>query len=357
MSIFREKVFWISVLLVSVSFGFLFNYLYSNDLFIDVITPLETKKPAGDDSELKKQIGQMIMIGFRGTEASADSYFERSEKQGSEEQSSEGSYFERSEKQGSEEQSSEGSYFERSEKQGSEEQSSEGSYIAKVIQDLKIGGVVLFDYDVPSKSFPRNIINPEQTKKLIASLKSYSTIPLFVAVDAEGGKVDRLKSEYGFIAIPSPVEMGQGSVENTEKIANGLAKELKDLGFNMNLAPVVDVNINPKNPIIGGLDRSFSADPAQVFEHAKAFILAHRQNNIITVAKHFPGHGSSSNDSHLGIVEITQSYKEEELIPYERLQDEGLLDSVMIAHVINRNVDANFPATLSPLFIEGILRN
>ena len=321
MSIFREKVFWISVLLTSVAFGFLFNYLYSNDLFIDVITPLETKKPAGDDSELKKQIGQMIMIGFRGTEASADSYFERSEKQ------------------------------------GSEEQSSEGSYIVKVIQDLKIGGVVLFDYDIPSKSFPRNIINPEQTKSLISDLKKYSSVPLFIAVDAEGGKVNRLKPEYGFIAIPSPVEMGRGSIENTEKIANGLAKELKDLGFNMNLAPVVDVNINPKNPIIGGLDRSFSADPAQVFEHSKAFILAHRQNNIITVAKHFPGHGSSSNDSHLGIVEITQSYKEEELIPYERLQDEGLLDSVMIAHVINRNVDANFPATLSPLFIEGILRN
>jgi beta-N-acetylhexosaminidase len=75
------------------------------------------------------------------------------------------------------------------------------------------------------------------------------------------------------------------------------------------------------------------------------------------VAKHFSGHESSSNDSHLGIVEITQNYKEEELIPYEKLQKEGFLDSVMIAHVINRNVDANFPATLSPTFIEGILRN
>lgn len=257
-----------------------------------------------NDRELKNQIGQMIMIGFRGTEAPPD------------------------------------------------------SYIAKVIRNVKVGGVVLFDYDVPSKSFPRNIINPEQTKNLILSLKKYSSIPLFIAVDAEGGKVNRLKQEYGFISVPSAKEMGRiDDGENTRKEAERLAKEIKDLGFNMNLAPVVDVDLNPENPIIGGLGRSFSADPMRVVVHAKAFIVAHRQNNIITVAKHFPGHGSSMNDSHLGMVDVTKSYKEDELIPYQKLQEGGLLDVVMTAHVINKKIDENYPATLSPRFLGELLRD
>jgi beta-N-acetylhexosaminidase len=255
------------------------------------------------EEELRERIGQMILVGFRGTEISDE------------------------------------------------------SYITKVIKDLKIGGVVLFDYDVPSKSFPRNILNPEQTKKLISDLQSHSSPPLFVAVDVEGGEVNRLKQKYGFLPILSPREMGQNEdIKITTQEAEKIASELKELGFNMNLAPVVDVDINPENPIIGGLGRSFSSNPEEVVEHAKAFIEVHKQQNIITVAKHFPGHGSSKDDSHLGMVDVTETYKEEELIPYQELNREGLLDAVMTAHIINRKIDKDYPATLSSNFLQEILR-
>ncbi len=253
------------------------------------------------DNELRNKIGQMLMVGFRGTGISTD------------------------------------------------------SYIVSVIKDLKIGGIILFDYDVPTKSFPRNIINPDQTRKLISDLQSYTTTPLLIAVDAEGGSVNRLKSDYGFFNILSAKEMGQ-SVEITVKESEKLATELKDLGFNINLAPVVDVDINPNNPIIGGINRSFSSNQNKVITSAAAFIETHHKQGIITVEKHFPGHGSSTGDSHLGMVDVTDTYQERELTPYVGLQKEGILDVVMSAHIINRNIDKNYPATLSSNFLQKILR-
>lgn len=255
------------------------------------------------DQELKEQIGQMLMIGFRGTEISKD------------------------------------------------------SYIVQEMEDLNIGGVILFDYDVPSKSFPRNIISPKQTKNLIADLKKFSWTPLFVAIDAEGGKVNRLKEKYGFIAMPSPQKLGaQNNPEETKKISAALARQLADLGFNVNFAPVVDVNINPDNPIIGGIGRTFSNEPNKVVEQALAFIEGHSEPGIITCLKHFPGHGSSRNDSHLGMVDITNTYQDKELIPFEKIIEQEKACMVMTAHIINKNIDSEYPATLSPLFIQNILR-
>lgn len=255
------------------------------------------------DEDLKEKIGQMIIVGFRGTSVS------------------------------------------------------ENSPIVKAIQELKLGGVILFDYDVPSNSFPRNILNPEQTKKLITELQKFSPIPLFIAVDAEGGKINRLKEKYGFLKISSHEELGKiNNLEVTKKEILRLSKELKDLGFNVNFAPVVDLNTNPQNPIIGKLGRSFSSDPETVFQHARAFIEAHIQNGIIPVAKHFPGHGSSFSDSHLGMVDVTKTWKEDELIPYRKLKKENLLFGVMVGHIFNKNIDENYPATLSAIFLQGILR-
>ena len=146
------------------------------------------------------------------------------------------------------------------------------------------------------------------------------------------------------------------SLETAKKESKKLANELKELGFNMNLAPVVDVDINANNPIIGKLDRSFSSDPNKVITSAEAFIKAHSDKNIITVAKHFPGHGSSTSDSHLAMVDVTDTYQEKELLPYIELQKKGLLDVVMTAHIMNRNIDENYPATLSSNFLQKILR-
>lgn len=251
---------------------------------------------------LKEKIGQMILLGFRGTEVGGQ------------------------------------------------------SNIAKIIKDLKIGGVVLFDYDVPSASFSRNITGPEQTQKLISNLQSFSDTPLLVSVDVEGGNINRLKPEYGFVDVASAQEMGEMGASFTAQESQKLAEELKDLGFNMNFAPVVDLNLNPDNPVIGKLGRSFSANPEKVSEFASVFIKQHQEAGIISVAKHFPGHGSSSEDSHLGIADVTKTYSQKELEPYFSLQNQGLVDVVMTAHIIDRNVDENYPATMSKSFLEAILR-
>ena len=231
------------------------------------------------------------------------------------------------------------------------------SKIVKDINEYNIGGIILFDYDVPSKSSPRNIINPKQTKKLIEDIKSLTRHDLFIAIDAEGGKVNRLKAKYGFMQIDSPQKMGEDEPQNTFIKASPLGLELDYLGINLNFAPVVDVNINKDNPVIGKLERSFSDDPQKVYEHASYFIDAMHEFNVITAIKHFPGHGSSTEDSHLGLVDVTNTYQEEaELFPYKKLIQDNKTDIIMTAHVMNRNIDPDNPATLSSIFLKDILR-
>jgi len=232
------------------------------------------------------------------------------------------------------------------------------SKIVKDINEYNIGGIILFDYDVPSKSSPRNIINPKQTKKLIEDIKNLTRHDLFIAIDAEGGKVNRLKAKYGFMQIDSPQKMGEDEPQNTFIKASPLGLELDYLGINLNFAPVVDVNINKDNPVIGKLERSFSDDPQKVYEHASYFIDAMHEFNVITAIKHFPGHGSSTEDSHLGLVDVTNTYQEEaELFPYKKLIQDNKTDIIMTAHVMNRNIDPDNPATLSSIFLKDILRD
>jgi beta-N-acetylhexosaminidase len=252
------------------------------------------------DKNIKEKIGQMIVIGFRGTIVVDD------------------------------------------------------SDIVKIIQDVKPGGVSFSDWDIPSNSFPRNIINPQQTEKLISDLQKYSDTPLFTAVDVEGGNVNRLKSKYGFKTISSAQEMAKNNTIDSE--SKKIAEELKELGFNMDFAPVVDLDINPLSPIIGALERSFSSNPDIVIDNARIFINNLKENNIVSVVKHFPGHGSALSDTHLGATDVTDTYKQEELIPYQKLNEEGLISAVMTAHIINRNIDENNPATLSEKFLQDILR-
>lgn len=232
------------------------------------------------------------------------------------------------------------------------------SRVVKDINEYNIGGIILFDYDVPSKSSPRNILSPNQTRKLISDIKKLTRSDLLIAVDAEGGKVNRLKPEYGFAQIESAQEMGEEEPQNTFIKASPIGLELAYLGINVNFAPVVDVNINKENPVIGLLGRSFSEEPLKVYEHASYFIDAMHEFNIITAIKHFPGHGSSTEDSHLGLADITDTYNEKkELLPYKKLIQDNKTDIIMTAHVINRNIDQDYPATLSSVFLKDILRD
>lgn len=150
--------------------------------------------------------------------------------------------------------------------------------------------------------------------------------------------------------------MGISQVLSAAKTPDA-AERLKAAGANHNFAPVVDLNLNPDSPAIGRYGRSFSADPTVVVEQAAAFIRAHRDQGITTTLKHFPGHGSASADSHAGFVDVTATWQPVELEPYRQLIAQGLVDSVMTAHVFNAQLDPDAVATLSKPIITGLLRD
>lgn len=221
----------------------------------------------------------------------------------------------------------------------------------------KPGGVILFDRSVSDPGKGGNIQSSEQLKNLTSDLQNLSSTPLFICIDQEGGLVQRLNARNGFFDICSAEEMGRsGTLELVRSEALRTAKILSDSGINVNFAPVVDLNVNRSNPIIGGVKRSFSADPDQVIRCAEVWIGCHRQYNILSCPKHFPGHGSSTADSHLGFVDISSSWDEKELQPYKTLIDQKMADMVMVGHLFNHNMDPLLPATLSHLTISGILR-
>jgi beta-N-acetylhexosaminidase len=229
-----------------------------------------------------------------------------------------------------------------------------------VVQDIRagrIGGVLLFDHDLALGMAERNIRSAEQVKTLINSLQSFAPIPLLVAVDQEGGQVARLHEKNGFPASPSPHFLGtQNDPLLTRRHAMEMAATRAAAGFNLNFAPLVDLNVNPDNPIIGRYGRSYSADPETVSRHAQEFIAAHREQGIACTLKHFPGHGSSCQDSHLGFTDVSSTWNESELLPYRDLIDRGLADAVMTAHIFNSRLDTDYPATLSKKTIGDLLR-
>lgn len=233
----------------------------------------------------------------------------------------------------------------------------ESSFIAADIQQRNLGGVILFSYDVALKQQQRNIQSPAQLKRLTATLEQLAETPLLIAIDQEGGRIARLTQRNGFPATLSHQQLGdENDLNSTFDHSLALAATLAQQGINLNMAPVVDLATNPDNPVIAKLGRSFSADPQRVTAHATAYIEAHHQQQLLTCLKHFPGHGSSHGDSHLGFTDVTASWDDTELIPYKQLIDTGQVDAIMTAHVFNAQLDPHYPATLSKATIDGLLR-
>jgi beta-N-acetylhexosaminidase len=231
------------------------------------------------------------------------------------------------------------------------------SQICKDIKKYHVGAVILFDYNPVNKNEPKNISNKSQLKKLTSQLQACShDKKLLIAVDQEGGKVQRLKSKYGFYGnfpkASAVIKMDQSQIKSTYR---KMAKELKSVGINYDLAPVVDLDINMKNHVIHGLGRSYGKDPKVVARYASTFIDAMHHYGVLTALKHFPGHGSSVGDTHKGYVDVTKLWEEEELEPYRLLRKKA--DTVMVAHVFNKNIDAKYPATLSSKTVNGLLRH
>lgn len=244
----------------------------------------------------------------------------------------------------------------------------ENSTIVKNIEQSNVGGVVLFDYDPATRRFDRNIKSPEQVQALNQQLQTFtreanlahnrSPLPLLISVDYEGGSVVRLKPEYGFPVTPSAAEIGQLTLSDADPVAESMAQTLESNGFNLNYAPVVDVNINPANPIIGKRGRSFSSNPSDVVRYAELFSQHYLNHHIQCTYKHFPGHGSSTSDSHLGFVDVSDVWQSDELTPYQQLLNSpSSCGAVMTAHIINRNLDdSGLPATLSHKILTELLR-
>jgi len=217
----------------------------------------------------------------------------------------------------------------------------------------RVGGIVVF---------ARNIVDAEQIARLTRDARDASRActgrPLLVATDAEGGQVMRLGPSAGYSPTLSHRDLGEDNdLAVTELEARRIGRMLAEAGIGWNLAPVVDVGYNPANPVIVGRARSFGAGPALVTSHARAYIRGMHEEGVLTALKHFPGHGSSFTDSHLGFVDVTDTANREvELAPYRALIAEGLADSIMTAHVFNRHLDARYPATLSRTTIQALLR-
>jgi beta-N-acetylhexosaminidase len=141
----------------------------------------------------------------------------------------------------------------------------------------------------------------------------------------------------------------------TLKEAKAMAQDLWETGINLNLAPVVDLNLNPEGLIVK-LGRSFGSDPDLVCRHARVFIQAHRERGILTALKHFPGKGSAGKDTHFDLADVTSMHQDQELLPFSRLIQEGLADLIMTSHLNHRGWDRDYPVTLSPKVLQGVLR-
>jgi beta-N-acetylhexosaminidase len=225
--------------------------------------------------------------------------------------------------------------------------------LERLLCEHRVGGVVLFG---------RNVVDPAQVGRLTRGMaeraRQCAGRPLFVVADAEGGRVMRLRPSAGFTPTLSHRDLGSGNdLALTELEARRIGGLLRDAGIGWDLAPVVDVGYNPANPVIVGAGRSFGDDPARVIAHARAYLVGMRAAGILTTLKHFPGHGSSFADSHLGFVDVSDTARPTlELGPYRALTAEGVVDGVMTAHVFNRRLDRRYPATLSRATITGLLR-
>lgn len=261
----------------------------------------EIQNPNIEDLQLRKDIGEMLLVGFRGMKIDAK------------------------------------------------------HHIVRDIRQYHIGGVILFEYDAPSGKHVRNIQSPSQVKALCAQLQALNTERLLIGIDQEGGMVCRLKAKYGFDRVISAQKMSEKGEDTVRRYAKITAKMLNDMGINLNFAPCVDVNVNPNCPIIGKLERSFGSDAETVTKMAKIWLEESSSYDVISCLKHFPGHGSSGGDSHLGLVDVTKSWKQLELDPYKSMINELSVPMIMTTHVINKQLD-DHPATLSYKILTQLLR-
>jgi len=217
------------------------------------------------------------------------------------------------------------------------------------IKDGQVGGVIFFSY---------NIKWPRQFRPLMEYLHLATTEPVFFALDQEGGRVERLSSKNDYKSFLSAKAVAKKySPAAAYDYYAPMAKMIREAGFNLDLAPVVDLDYRMPCPVIGGMERSYSTEPKPITLYARAMIRALHTQGVLSCIKHFPGHGSLSADTHRDLGDITQTWKRRELQPFlQALEGPDAADMVMVGHLINRGYDNRYPATLSPVIIKKFLR-
>jgi beta-N-acetylhexosaminidase len=229
-------------------------------------------------------------------------------------------------------------------------------WIRTAVADRGLRGVILFDRDQLTGA-QRNVLSGAQVRRLVADLRAAAAPRAIVAsIDQEGGIVTRLGPAHGFPALASEAEIGGGTVATARRWASTMGSTLADAGIDLDYAPVVDLNVNPHSPAIGGLDRSFSADPDVVVRMATVEIEALRRAGVRSALKHFPGIGSSTTNTDFGVADVTKTWKRVELEPFRRLIAAGTADVVMAGHVVNGQLDPDRPASLSKAVVTDLLR-
>jgi len=215
--------------------------------------------------------------------------------------------------------------------------------LATQIRKGEVGGLLLFGY---------NLGTEKETRALIRFLQAQSPrYPLLVSIDQEGGSVSRIRTRL----FPSAKKMALKSVDEARVLYEDMGEMVATYGINVVLGPVVDLDHDPPSPAIGAFSRSYGFDADTVVTYATAFIDGMHAANLVTAIKHFPGHGSAQGDTHAGLVDTTEVWSPQELAPYSTLPD---ADMVMVAHIVNRHLDASeMPASLSYPIVTGLLRD
>tara|TARA_R110002072_G_scaffold42064_10_gene117921 strand:- start:59866 stop:60906 length:1041 start_codon:yes stop_codon:yes gene_type:complete len=218
-------------------------------------------------------------------------------------------------------------------------------------------GVILFDHDIAG-NHPRNIHNPKQLNKLIGDLRHELGEELVIGIDQEGGAVARLREDNGFLPTVSAEDFASMLEMDQIQYSDRQARQLRELGIDLNFAPCVDLSIDPSSPIIAGRGRSFGVDVQEAARCAGVVIAAHERHGVRCCIKHFPGHGSALLDSHMGLTDITRVHQPEELQIFQALVEQyNTRVAVMSGHLVNTTIDPDLPASLSPAHTTGVLRD
>lgn len=227
-----------------------------------------------------------------------------------------------------------------------------------------IGCLIHFDYDFEKQCYGKNILSLDQLQRFNQDIKNFyckyhsEEMPLWLSIDLEGGRVDRLAKAKGYQPIPNAEDVAMLSFEERHDVWNKTASLLQTLSFDINFSPVVDLNLSPERGIFGPLKRCFSSDSQIVTQLTNEYLQVLQQHQIHGCLKHFPGHGSAEGDSHENFVDVSQTFIFDELTPYRKLIEmKSPVSLIMTAHVINHQLDkSGVPATLSKQILTSLLR-